>query len=73
MIELFFLKFKPFFLQLWPLFGGRLTKPVRGKLFYVPQVRRSALIDNKILSSFFDCVYKYLTYLTVCDCHRDHI
>ncbi|NXC18190.1 ABCD3 protein, partial [Corythaeola cristata] len=24
--------------ELWPLFGGRLTKPVRGKLFYVPQV-----------------------------------
>ncbi|OXB66196.1 hypothetical protein ASZ78_012995 [Callipepla squamata] len=23
--------------ELWPLFGGRLTKPVRGKLFYVPQ------------------------------------
>lgn len=23
--------------QLWPLFGGRLTKPERGKLFYVPQ------------------------------------
>ncbi|OBS67792.1 hypothetical protein A6R68_03667, partial [Neotoma lepida] len=22
---------------LWPLFGGRLTKPERGKLFYVPQ------------------------------------
>ncbi|NXP73024.1 ABCD3 protein, partial [Ramphastos sulfuratus] len=24
--------------ELWPLFGGCLTKPVRGKLFYVPQV-----------------------------------
>uniref|UniRef100_A0AAQ4R6I4 ATP binding cassette subfamily D member 3 n=1 Tax=Gasterosteus aculeatus aculeatus TaxID=481459 RepID=A0AAQ4R6I4_GASAC len=23
--------------SLWPLFGGRLTKPERGKLFYVPQ------------------------------------
>uniref|UniRef100_A0AAR2JIP1 ATP-binding cassette sub-family D member 3 n=1 Tax=Pygocentrus nattereri TaxID=42514 RepID=A0AAR2JIP1_PYGNA len=23
--------------ELWPLFGGRLTKPDRGKLFYVPQ------------------------------------
>ncbi|XP_066539480.1 ATP-binding cassette sub-family D member 3a isoform X2 [Hoplias malabaricus] len=23
--------------ELWPLFGGSLTKPVRGKLFYVPQ------------------------------------
>ena len=23
--------------QLWPLFGGRLTKPHRSKLFYVPQ------------------------------------
>uniref|UniRef100_H3CI83 ATP-binding cassette sub-family D member 3 n=1 Tax=Tetraodon nigroviridis TaxID=99883 RepID=H3CI83_TETNG len=23
--------------QLWPLFGGSLTKPERGKLFYVPQ------------------------------------
>ncbi|XP_063056482.1 ATP-binding cassette sub-family D member 3-like [Engraulis encrasicolus] len=23
--------------ELWPLFGGRLTKPERGKLFYVPQ------------------------------------
>lgn len=73
MIELFFLKFKPFFLQLWPLFGGRLTKPVRGKLFYVPQVRQSALIDNKILSSFFDCVYKYLTYLIVCLSQRPYM
>ena len=25
------------YLQLWPLFGGRLTKPHRSKLFYVPQ------------------------------------
>ena len=24
--------------ELWPLFGGRLTKPEKGKLFYVPQV-----------------------------------
>ncbi|XP_061522103.1 ATP-binding cassette sub-family D member 3-like isoform X2 [Phycodurus eques] len=24
--------------ELWPLFGGELTKPERGKLFYVPQV-----------------------------------
>ncbi|XP_073732583.1 ATP-binding cassette sub-family D member 3b [Misgurnus anguillicaudatus] len=23
--------------ELWPLYGGRLTKPERGKLFYVPQ------------------------------------
>lgn len=38
-----------FLLQLWPLFGGRLTKPVRGKLFYVPQVRPSTLLDNNIL------------------------
>ncbi|XP_029610992.1 ATP-binding cassette sub-family D member 3a isoform X3 [Salmo trutta] len=24
--------------ELWPLFGGQLTKPERGKLFYVPQI-----------------------------------
>ena len=24
-------------IQLWPLFGGTLTKPHRSKLFYVPQ------------------------------------
>uniref|UniRef100_A0A1I7XP26 ABC transporter domain-containing protein n=1 Tax=Heterorhabditis bacteriophora TaxID=37862 RepID=A0A1I7XP26_HETBA len=23
--------------ELWPLFGGKLTKPAKGKLFYVPQ------------------------------------
>uniref|UniRef100_A0A915AA99 ATP-binding cassette sub-family D member 3 n=1 Tax=Parascaris univalens TaxID=6257 RepID=A0A915AA99_PARUN len=23
--------------ELWPLFGGRLTKPAKGKLFYIPQ------------------------------------
>lgn len=38
-----------FLLKLWPLFGGRLTKPVRGKLFYVPQVRPSTLLDNNVL------------------------
>uniref|UniRef100_A0A8C5HY59 ATP-binding cassette sub-family D member 3 n=1 Tax=Gouania willdenowi TaxID=441366 RepID=A0A8C5HY59_GOUWI len=26
--------------ELWPLFGGSLTKPERGKLFYVPQVNK---------------------------------
>ena len=31
---IFFLPPSP---QLWPLFGGRLTKPHRSKLFYVPQ------------------------------------
>lgn len=31
--------FVGFVKQLWPLFGGHLTKPERGKLFYVPQVR----------------------------------
>ncbi|XP_025057707.1 ATP-binding cassette sub-family D member 3 isoform X2 [Alligator sinensis] len=31
--------------ELWPLFGGRLTKPERGKLFYVPQVLQEYL-DN---------------------------
>ena len=25
-------------LQLWPLFGGRVTKPNKRKLFYIPQV-----------------------------------
>lgn len=25
------------FLQLWPLFGGKLTKPAGANLFYVPQ------------------------------------
>ena len=29
-----------FFFQLWPLFGGTLTKPEKGKLFYIPQVIR---------------------------------
>jgi hypothetical protein len=29
----------PLFQQLWPLFGGRLIKPDRSKLFYIPQVR----------------------------------
>ena len=24
-------------LQLWPLFGGRVVKPHRSKLFYIPQ------------------------------------
>lgn len=29
-----------FLWKLWPLFGGHLTKPDRGKLFYVPQVKK---------------------------------
>lgn len=48
-IELFCQVLILFLLQLWPLFGGRLTKPVRGKLFYVPQVRPSTLFDNNVL------------------------
>lgn len=35
------------FFKLWPLFGGNLTKPERGKLFYVPQVKKG----------FFEVVY----------------
>jgi len=26
-------------IKLWPLFGGIMTKPEKGKLFYIPQVR----------------------------------
>ena len=29
--------FLTLYVQLWPLFGGRLVKPNRRKLFYVPQ------------------------------------
>ncbi|KAJ1366893.1 ATP-binding cassette sub- D member 3 [Parelaphostrongylus tenuis] len=33
--------------ELWPLFGGRLTKPAKGKLFYVPSVYQcNANSDN---------------------------
>jgi ATP-binding cassette subfamily D (ALD) protein 3 len=30
--------------ELWPLFGGTLTKPAKNKLFYVPQVRHTAFL-----------------------------
>ena len=33
------------FVQLWPLFGGRLTKPHRSKLFYIPQVSVTVLMQ----------------------------
>uniref|UniRef100_A0A8B9P1Y3 ATP binding cassette subfamily D member 3 n=2 Tax=Aves TaxID=8782 RepID=A0A8B9P1Y3_APTOW len=39
--------------ELWPLFGGRLTKPVRGKLFYVPQVLKEYL-DNVQLGQILE-------------------
>ncbi|TSK34871.1 ATP-binding cassette sub-family D member 3 [Bagarius yarrelli] len=39
--------------ELWPLFGGSLTKPERGKLFYVPQVLKEYL-DNVQLGHILD-------------------
>lgn len=33
--------------ELWPLWGGRLTKPEAGKLFYVPQVGAGA-VDGQL-------------------------
>lgn len=33
-------------LQLWPLFGGTMTKPEKGKLFYVPQVTVICTYNN---------------------------
>jgi ABC-type uncharacterized transport system fused permease/ATPase subunit len=32
------------FLKLWPLFGGSVIKPEKGKLFYIPQVIILSLI-----------------------------
>lgn len=40
--------------ELWPLFGGRLTKPEKGKLFYVPQVKKYRKIVDKILETLYD-------------------
>ncbi|KAG8132669.1 putative ATP-binding cassette sub-family D member 3 protein [Naja naja] len=39
--------------ELWPLFGGCLTKPERGKLFYVPQVLKEYL-DNVQLGQILE-------------------
>lgn len=33
-----FLSWNALFFQLWPLFGGKLTKPDGNQLFYIPQV-----------------------------------
>ena len=35
-------------LKLWPLFGGTITKPEKGKLFYVPQVSFVEIISQRI-------------------------
>ncbi|KAJ8306317.1 hypothetical protein KUTeg_016862 [Tegillarca granosa] len=33
--------------ELWPLFGGTMTKPEKGKLFYVPQVQLGYILDRE--------------------------
>ena len=44
--------FKTYFIfQLWPIFGGTMTKPEKGKLFYVPQVSLFCLYVNNVCDS----------------------
>ncbi|KAL6735455.1 hypothetical protein Aduo_005896 [Ancylostoma duodenale] len=54
--------------ELWPLFGGRLTKPAKGKLFYVPQVGRPIANSSlRILWNFCSGIPVNYLFLTLRD------
>ncbi len=40
--------------ELWPLFGGTVTKPEIGKLFYIPQVC-TCFLQSENTRGYFDC------------------
>lgn len=53
--------------ELWPLWGGELIKPAKGKLFYVPQARFKFKISFLFLFKLFYFQRPYMTLGTLRD------
>jgi len=53
--------------ELWPTWGGKVTKPSRGKLFYIWMIQNATVVESTIIhmnrTKFKSALLKYLTAL----------